>query len=253
MRVHYPTYFKLPTFSIAYLIITFIFLALLGLLLSLGTWQLHRGYEKEALIKAQTLAKQSQPLNELDLVSHTIEDIRYRKVKISGHFHNKKTFMLDNQSLSGQVGYHVLTPFEMSNGQVILVNKGWVAAPRTREQLPEIDGTEGVITIEGYVEKGYVNPLIKNALESPTIRWPLRVQWVDFELLSRILETQLSNKIVVLTAPTEVMLTAIPISGEWLTPERHFGYAFQWYSLAGLLILLSLITLWRAKKNEPNT
>ena len=49
--------------------------------------------------------------------------------------------------------------------------------------------------------------------------------------------------IVVTDKAIDTTLYPIPKSKSWLTPERHYGYAVQWYSLAGLLMILSVISL----------
>lgn len=248
MRVHLPTYFKISSWSLRSVILTFIILAMTTFLCALGTWQLKRGYQKQHLIAAQNNALQSGFITVSTLTSSAIDNIRYRKTQLKGSFLNEKTFLLDNQTYNGKIGYHVLTPFEISKHNFVLVNRGWVPLGASRQKLPEILRLEGVFTIEGRIEKGYVNPLISRAIETPDIQWPLRIQKLDFELFNKLLNGSVHPIIVMLDAPSEGIFSAIPLSGKWLTPERHFGYAFQWYSLAGLLLLLTLITFWRSKK-----
>lgn len=214
----------------------------------LGTWQLKRGYQKQQLIATQDNASHSGFITATSLTNNTIDSIRYRKIKVEGSFLNEKTFLLDNQTYNGKIGYHVLTPFEIAPQTFILINRGWVPIGASRQTLPEIIHLEGVFTIEGRIEKGYVNPLISSAIETPDIHWPLRIQTLDFELFNKLLNASVLPAIVMLDAPSEGIFSAIPQNGEWLSPERHFGYAFQWYSLAGLLLLLTLITFWRSKK-----
>ena len=290
MRIHLTTYLKGSNYSLSHIGLVFVTLLTTALLLFLGSWQMHRGHEKQGLIQAQNLSEQSDYVELALLINHPVDSVRYRKVKTTGRFINNATFLLDNQIYQGKIGYHVLTPFEIQNipfadessgllpsrfspqscilctllrfehlaptrkpiccgyKQLVLVNRGWIAAPPSRQMLPIISRLDGVITIEGRIEKGYVNPLIHNAMETTTITWPLRIQKMDFELFSKLLDAPLASMTVLLESPADGVFTPLSLTGEWLTPERHFGYAFQWYSLAGLLWLLIFITVWRSKK-----
>lgn len=222
-------------------------------LISLGTWQRNRGHEKTALLQAQASAQQTDFITIDMLLNHPIDIIRYRKIHLYGRFIPQADFLLDNQTLQGKVGYHVLSAFEINNGGTVLIHRGWVAAPVHRNELPHIPSIPGEITIEGIVEKGYVNPLISRTLENNRIEWPLRVQNIDFELFSKLLNRSITDKMIVLSRPIDSSFTALPPSSEWLTPERHFGYAFQWYSLAAVLLLLSMLTLWRTYRHEQQS
>jgi surfeit locus 1 family protein len=60
------------------------------------------------------------------------------------------TILLDNRVFNGTAGYHVLTPLKIEGGQMaILVNRGWVAVGRTREEIPLPPAPAGKIRLEG--------------------------------------------------------------------------------------------------------
>ncbi len=49
-------------------------------------------------------------------------------------------WLLDNQLIQGKAGYDVVIPVLVSDqGPAVLVNLGWVAAPQSRDQLPELE------------------------------------------------------------------------------------------------------------------
>lgn len=248
MRIHLKTYLKYSNYSFRHIVLLLIILLVTALFLFLGTWQMQRGHEKKSLLATKEIAEQSDYIALNMLIDSPIDSVRYRKVNTTGTFLNHQSFLLDNQIYQGKVGYHVLTPFEMQNKQLVLINRGWISAAPSRQILPALPAQEGAFTIEGYLEKGYVNPLIRNALETDNVTWPLRVQKVDFELFAELLGAPLAHVTVVLESPSESAFIPLPPIGAWLTPERHFGYAFQWYSLAGLLWLLIFISVWRSQK-----
>lgn len=218
-------------------------------MLCLGLWQLSRGFEKQSLIDAQRDAETAAALTELPNATEALSALRYRSVKLQGHFESNHALLLDNQITQGKIGYHVLIPFKMAIGQHILINLGWVPAASSRKILPNIPPLVGAFTIEGYLEKGYVNPLISKAIEEEPITWPLRVQKVDYKLFDELLGVSLLPMIVMLEHPAHSQFTPLSKSRKWLTPEKHFGYAFQWFSLAIALMVLCFLTLWKKKKS----
>tara|TARA_R110002110_G_scaffold271566_3_gene486993 strand:+ start:19217 stop:19969 length:753 start_codon:yes stop_codon:yes gene_type:complete len=244
-------------FSLQFTLLILISLVFIGLCL-LGRWQLARGFEKKTLIQAQNQASQEPKLNTSDLLSHPIEALRYRPISLKAHPRLQHAFLLDNQMYQGRIGYHVLIPLEINKNKFIFLNVGWVPASISRNELPNIaDLLVGKfnpapinhqITIEGYVEKGYVNPLITKTLESEILGWPLRIQHMDYTLFGQILGGEVLPGIIILEEPKIPDVFPLPKSQTWLTPEKHFGYAFQWFSLAAALFVMTLLSVRKLRK-----
>ncbi len=67
-----------------------------------------------------------------------------------GHWRAEKTLFLDNKIHRSRPGYHVLTPLQLSGSEVVvLVNRGWVPAPRLRSELPSVPTATGEIEVSG--------------------------------------------------------------------------------------------------------
>lgn len=65
------------------------------------------------------------------------EQLLDRAATARGRWLAGKTLFLDNKIHRSQPGYHVLTPLQLSGSQsVVLVNRGWIAGPRLRSDLP---------------------------------------------------------------------------------------------------------------------
>lgn len=61
-----------------------------------------------------------------------------------------KTLFLDNKIHRSRPGYHVLTPLQLSGSEVVvLVNRGWIPAPRLRSELPVLASATGEIEVSG--------------------------------------------------------------------------------------------------------
>src|SRR5688572_12765097 len=129
---------------------TLITLVLLTLFVSLGRWQWHRGEAKQAVWAEFERNAASVPLGTRDLDSID----RFARVEVSGAFEPERQFLLDNRSHAGQPGYEVLTPFRMSDGRRVLVNRGWVPFGGYRDRLPDVSMAVGApVTISGRVDE----------------------------------------------------------------------------------------------------
>jgi surfeit locus 1 family protein len=230
------------------------------LLCRLGFWQLSRAQEKKQLLSQWTQTQDLKPLSLENMPTPLNEqaDLRFRSVLTSAQLLNEYTILLDNKIKNGQVGYHVIIPARLKNNQIILINRGWIPLGPSRQIIPTITPILGEISIEGYLDFAYRNPFIRYATEVNTLTWPLRMQWLDMALLSAALDTSIYPMLIVLHESSPYAFLAPQQQKEWLNPERHQGYAVQWFSLAVTLFVLYWFylvknTLKRKKEvHEPN-
>src|SRR5215475_17096 len=99
------------------------------LMLGLGVWQVYRLHWKEALIAERT-ERISAPAVALPGPDADAGNLEYRHVTLSGEFAHDKEIFLGARSMNGNPGYHVVTPFRMSDGRTILVDRGWIPLDR---------------------------------------------------------------------------------------------------------------------------
>ena len=121
---------------------TLITAALLYTMVSLGFWQLDRAVFKDTL-QQKIEQRKILPATGLAALPVSSEQRRYLPVKINGNYDTQHSFLLDNKTFNGRVGYHVYTPFKVSETKTILIARGFVELGRSRQQLPEI------VTIDG--------------------------------------------------------------------------------------------------------
>ena len=209
---------------------------LLPLLISLGVWQVNRAHEKEAMIAAREQAGRgsAQALAAMDLDAKP----KYQVVRAQGRYDRDHQFLLDNQTYNGRVGYQVLTPFRVAgSGRVILVARGWVPAPASRDRKPEFPTPAGEITVRGRFAPAPSTGVHLGEPIHPGEDWPVRVEWVDYDALSLQLGTDLPEAVVELD-PDEAGGFVRHWTYVGLPPARHWGYAFQWFMLAGTLLAI---------------
>ncbi len=228
-------------------ITTIVTAALLYLMLWMGNWQWEKGQYREHLEQTVAARKDLQPVD-WTLLPEKPEQWKYLPVKIEGRFDTERQFLHDNRILNGQAGYHVYTPFKAKNGDVILVNRGWVALGRTRQELPDIGVSEQVTHIVGLVD----TPPAKGVLLSGDLhrnqRWPMVLQYIDIDELGAMTGYNLENKIIWLKPGTDHGYARQYPSVD-LQSAKNTGYAFQWLAMSLALLIIYIVV--NTKRREP--
>ncbi|SEA18914.1 SURF1 family protein [Microbulbifer marinus] len=198
---------------------------LLPLLISLGVWQLQRGAEKAMLTAALDARLAMQPQNPAEL-QHLQA---YTPVRLLGYY-TGEYHLHDNRTRDGRVGYEVLQVFVAAN-QRWLVNRGWLAAPAQRNQLPEVSWPMAAKVITGFLY-----PVATVAEEAAPITGT-RIQQLD-SVFTGSLELERPEWSIRLSADSDTALVT-----DWQLinspPQRHRAYAVQWFAMA-----IALIVLW---------
>ncbi|WP_338695124.1 SURF1 family protein [Streptomyces sp. Q6] len=138
-----------------WVILTLVALLLIPTMIRLGIWQMHRYDERSARNQLVTdaLSAKPVPVQGMDSAGHTVtRDERYRAVTAKGHFDTDDEVVVRRRTNSDdEVGYHVLTPFVLTSGKVLLVNRGWIPANGpSQTAFPKIPAPpRGEITVTG--------------------------------------------------------------------------------------------------------
>lgn len=212
----------------------------LPLLLALGAWQLERAEEKQALYDDFAAGGEAVALH---ADSGGLDDLRrYAPVRATGTYLAERQFLLDNMVEDGQAGYRVLTPLRVGEGVAVLVDRGWVPRDFSAREPPAIGVDEGTRTVTGILDH-MPRPGIALAIELRP-DWPKVVQFPTLEELAGALELRLVPGLLLLdrAAPDGFRRDWRPSD---FGPERHLGYALQWFALAATLVILYLVWSFR--------
>jgi surfeit locus 1 family protein len=213
----------------------------------LGVWQLHRfSYKKNLLIAyQQRLADQPKSLNE---IMQSTDSIQFQPLRVEGYYKNDATLIMQNQFHHGQDGFEIITPLQINNQKkLLLVDRGWVK--KTKNGLPKIIAIKEKQTIIGHVKElnEYQFILGKNILEKTSSY--LVIQKVDINELHHATNQDYY--------PFILRLDASQSNGfvrDWtlsnIMPERHMGYAIQWFIMAFVLVIAYLCFCCEKVKNE---
>lgn len=186
--------------------------------IALGNWQARRADDKRAL------------------------GANVQHIAVHGEFLPERTVLLDNKVRHHRAGYEVVTPLRLAEGIHVLVNRGWIEAPARREQLPEVTTPRGRVRVEGIMQAHLPRPMKVGAPQKGPVRQ--RVELKEFAA-----ETGLPLQAFVIEQHRGI---ADGLLREWPKPgagaEKHQAYSFQWYSLAGLALVLGLVFSFRKRE-----
>ena len=224
-----------------------------ALTLSLGNWQLRRAEQKLA-IEAQWDAAERGSAREVTAADLPEPGRLPVRVRVHGAFDHSRSVWLDNRQLDGRPGFWVVTPLMLDGGGAVLVNRGWVARDASdRAHRPSIGEPAGKVTVEG-LALTHVPRLLElgqggNAGTLPAI-WQ-NLDYAQYEAASGLAVARL---VVQQTSALDDGLAR-----RWVRPasgvDKHRGYAFQWFALAALTLLLTLyfgVRAWRTDAASRN-
>ncbi|MEZ9440619.1 SURF1 family protein [Vibrio atlanticus] len=236
-----------------------------GILIKLGLWQLDRGNEK--LRYEQQLSERAQQSSRLlDAVISEWKDSRTQaqgspelpslnglKVDVELEAPSGLVVLLDNQINQGTVGYviYMLGEVPTQDGRKqLLIDLGFVAASRDRRELPQLGSITLPTNMSGRLYTRSVNPLSHElGLENTT---PNRIQNLNITALS-----QYTGQEVLPFVFQPQSLDSWPYEMLWrptaMKSEKHFGYSFQWFVMAAVLLFLTMLIGYRYLKATPIT
>lgn len=208
----------------------------LPVFVALGFWQLDRAEQKETLLTAFEAKRQAPPVS-IDEALATA-DPNFTRVQLSGEFAGHKAIYLENRLRQGQLGVETLVPLEQ-NGEWVMVNLGW--QPLTAGQTPPELLLPEQVALTGYLYSPDKPRFVLSDIPSQTE--PLMVARFDAAQFAQhlggpVLPWQLRADPSTLTFDTT---WPVSVTG----PEKHQGYAFQWFAMAAALWILYLVVGFR--------
>jgi surfeit locus 1 family protein len=219
------------------------FAALLGIAatIALGFWQWGRGEMRTALHEAQIRQEQMAPVDAQALVrsatAHPTGDdqqLLHRQIELRGQWIAGRTIWLDNRQMNGAPGFYVVTPLQLEGGgPVVLVQRGW--APRNFQQrtaLPPLQTPAGTVEVRGVVAPPPAKLYAFGPEEAGAIRQNLDLAGFRAETGLPLLALSVQQA----GAASEGLQREWPPAGSGA--EKNYGYAFQWWAIAGLIAIL---------------
>lgn len=210
----------------------------LAAFVSLGNWQLGRAREKQAL----TASFMAGSASTVDAAGLGFESLgRYQHVRLRGRYDGARQVLLDNMpSATGRPGYRVLTPLLRADGLgTALVDRGWVPLGASRAELPDVTVGADEREVAGILDGLPVPGLRVGPAAAPGAgAWP--------RVLLFPTEADMESALGVDVEPRIILLDPGAADGferQWrpalgFGPERHLGYAIQWFAFALVTVVL---------------
>lgn len=196
---------------------TFLILVFLGL----GTWQLKRKEEKEALLHVLATAWEGKIYNVDEIQNPPL----LKPLAAEGHYLPGKTIFLQAKTYQGKSGVYILDVFQTAKGKFLLVQRGW--SPKEY-----IAPSTGPLKIEGIVRTPSP-PTYFQPLNKPPVYF-----WIDLEVLSKNLRIALLPFYLVARDSNDSKI--FPTKAFPTPRNHHLEYALTWYSLAFVLLVMLL-------------
>lgn len=208
-------------------------------------WQIHRLHERQAYNRTVRHAMAEPPVD----LDRTPTAPPYRRVIATGRYDPGSEILLRSTVLGDNSGNDLLTPFVLTDGRAVLVDRGWVPLDVTRPREPRTAPVADHVRIEGLVL-----PPERKRIFSPDIPPRGKVDAVNYVNVKRIgrqlpyaisldgyvllREQRPANKVPLYEAPPE------------LTEGPHRGYAVQWFLFFTVSVIGYAALIRREAKRE---
>jgi len=210
--------------------------------LRLGYWQWHRGLAREAL-DAQYARAAAQLPEALRVGSPVPEGVDAVLATAVGEYDGTRQLLLDNQVHDRIPGYQVLTPIRLASGGIALINRGWLPQNPDRRVLPALPVPAGPVTIGG-LWRSLPQPALRLKIDNCAAAdqpWPRIVGYPTAEDLRCLYGPDTATG-VLLMAPeaSDGYLREWSQGDRRFPPQRHYGYAAQWFAFCATLLAIFL-------------
>jgi surfeit locus 1 family protein len=210
-------------------------LVVLGIVLmvNLGLWQLRRLDQRQefnATVEAR-FDVAAVPLDEL-LVEGGPDDVEWRQAVATGTYLPDEQLVVVNRSQSGRAGQNVVTPLQLDDGRVLVVNRGFVPLGEAPPPPPA-----GTVTVLGRARPSEERRT--GQLSDPADGELTEVQRLDLDRLA----TQLPGEVVPVyldrleSDPAEAGPFPVPVAAPELGEGSHLSYAVQWFIFAACVVV----------------
>ena len=205
----------------------------------LAHWQLDRLEQKRTINASITAARNAEPVPPGQVLSTSSAPGKrqeYRRIRVTGQYDSAREVLVRNRTLHATLGYHVLTPLRTTDGPVLWVVRGWVAAgPGGATQLPTVgEAPGGTVTLVGRVRKpesGSTGDMQVSGRRLITRVTPDALKADGGAAYEAFVELASQTP-----APADESLSALPTPDD-LDEGPHLAYAVQWYLFAGMFLV----------------
>lgn len=229
--------------SRSFYMVTFAMLLGVALTVRLGFWQLSRAAEKEQRQADITAQIQAPVLATGSLLDAPLNFKRvYQRVLLQGHWLPDHTVYLDNRPMSGRAGFWVLTPLQLDANTRVLVQRGWLPRHQLdRTLLPDMQTPSGQVQVQGRIAPPPSDLMTLNVTPDKAAS-SSELSQIRQNIELEAFEAQVGGAFAAVVLQTDEASDGLLRDWPQITAgvEKNLAYAFQWFCLAALQLILYL-------------
>lgn len=228
-------------------------IALVAVGCALGSWQLRRMHQKESMLAEVASVIANRTARPLGVAADATRSRGYDWAAGEGRFLTQAAWLLDNQQREGRPGVRVFRLFQPEGAMPLLVEMGWLPVGAGREMPVVGAAPEGRMVIRGLLLPPPSRGLMSGA-ESATADGQHLVIGLDAaRIAARAGLPAIAPRVLRLDPALPIgHARDLDVLPNTLPPERHLGYAVQWFALAAaVLVIALLLTLRHRRRLRP--
>jgi surfeit locus 1 family protein len=241
---------------------------LVWLTFSLGQWQTGRAQEKQTLFDAQARALAAEPVSPASALLD-LDNLSYRKIELRGRFEAKALIYIDNRQVNGRPAVQVVQGFRPEGANFLIpVDRGLLlrnpAEPRLAPNMPAGAMRDGeMFNLQGTILPRFAQSAELRGIALGDAENIVMAQSNGFEVWSNFSVDEFEKRTgepvsnFVVTQQPVAQTTgqqpqasiaggfyhlAVPLQEQ---VAKHRGYAFQWFTMSAVLVLLTLFFVYR--------
>ncbi|MFE0189951.1 SURF1 family protein [Streptomyces sp. NPDC058989] len=237
-----------------WVILTLVGLVLIPVMIKLGYWQLHRHEHKVAQnqLIAASLAAEPVPVTDLTAPGRDLPRREmWRTVTATGTYDTAHEVVVRQRTAADEqsIGYYVLTPLVLGDGDAVLVNRGWISAGNDLTKFPDVPAApKGKVTVTGRMMADETTEAsgIKDTRGLPA----RQVMLINSTEQAKRTGRPMLGGYIEQTGPKQP-------GGPELVPEPdhdsigpHMAYAIQWWLFAGAVPVGWVILVRRERRDR---
>ncbi|NIH85334.1 SURF1 family protein [Amycolatopsis granulosa] len=207
----------------------------------LSPWQFSRNDQREAQNKAieASLTAEPRPLDDV-LPPGATPDSRteWTRVSITGTYLPEHEVVARLRTVQGQPAFEVLTPFRTADGQVVLVDRGYLPPDSRTEVPPYAAPPAGPVTVVARIRQDETDPKNRDAFADASTRGKLQSYVVDSRVVARASGLDIRAGYFQLDSDQPGVLNPLPLPQTDAGP--FFSYALQWIAF-GIMAIAGLV------------
>jgi cytochrome oxidase assembly protein ShyY1 len=214
-------------------------------MVNLGIWQYHR-YQSRTAFNDEVRSRfdlAAQPFDQLVTATTDPDDVEWLQASLTGTYLADEQLILINRGQYGQAGSDVVTPLELADGTLVLIDRGFLVEGSAVPAPPA-----GEVTVTGTIRTSERRSL--GGLTDPP--GELReAQRLDIERLAPQMPGPVAPVFVTLVTSEPAQTGGLqPLPAPELSDGPHLSYMVQWFIFSVCAIVGWVLALRRSAKKR---